>query len=142
MAVNSAVNLTLSLQPCSLSYHTTPHHITPHHSHHATGALAGEGAARDLARVVAAVQPTALIGAASVGGAFTRAVVRAMCDSVHAAAGQAAGGRGWRRPVVFALSNPTSRAECSAEQAWEWSLGRAVYASGVTCHQWGLIWPL
>ncbi len=66
---------------------------------------------------IAGVKPHVLIGATGAPGTFTREVIEAM-----------------RRinttPVVFALSNPTSKAECTAEQAYAWSEGRAVFASG------------
>ena len=62
-------------------------------------------------------KPTILIGTSGTPGLFTESVVRAM------AAVQA-------RPLVFPLSNPTSRAECSAEQAIHWSDGRAIVATG------------
>ena len=64
-----------------------------------------------------AVAPHVLIGATGAPGTFTRAVVERM--SAHNA-----------RPVLFALSNPTSRAECTADQAYQWSRGQAVFASG------------
>jgi len=64
-----------------------------------------------------ALRPTALIGVSGQPQTFTEEVVRAVA-SCHA------------RPLVFALSNPTSKAECTARQAYEWSQGRAIFASG------------
>jgi malate dehydrogenase (oxaloacetate-decarboxylating)(NADP+) len=71
----------------------------------------------DLVATIEAFRPTALVGACGQGGRFTRPVVEAM-------------GRVTERPIIFALSNPTSKAECTAEQAYTWSSGRAVFASG------------
>lgn len=71
----------------------------------------------DLLSVVEALKPHALVGVSGTPQAFTEPVVRAMA-------------RLNRRPVVFALSNPTSKAECTAEQAYAWSDGRAIFASG------------
>jgi malate dehydrogenase (oxaloacetate-decarboxylating)(NADP+) len=70
-----------------------------------------------LIEAVRALKPTALIGVSGMPATFTKEVVEAM-------AAQNA------RPVVFALSNPTSKAECTAQQAYEWSGGRAIFASG------------
>ncbi|MFZ5495718.1 MAG: NAD-dependent malic enzyme [Verrucomicrobiota bacterium] len=71
----------------------------------------------DLPAIVEVLKPHALIGVSGTPQAFTEPVVRAMAR-LH------------RRPVVFALSNPTSKAECTAEQAYAWSDGRAIFASG------------
>jgi malate dehydrogenase (oxaloacetate-decarboxylating)(NADP+) len=75
------------------------------------------GALPDLAAVIENFKPTVLIGASGKGGLFTESVLRAMA-------------RLNERPIVFALSNPTSKAECTAEQAYAWTEGRAVFASG------------
>ncbi|MEO6133236.1 MAG: NAD-dependent malic enzyme [Saprospiraceae bacterium] len=62
-------------------------------------------------------RPNVLIGATGAPGSFTQEIVELMC-SIN------------ERPVIFALSNPTSRAECTAEQAYTWSDGKVVFASG------------
>ncbi len=71
----------------------------------------------DFAAAVEALKPTAIVGVAAVGGTFTEKVVAAMA-------------RINPRPIVFALSNPTSQSECTAEQAYRWSGGRALFACG------------
>ena len=63
------------------------------------------------------IKPHVLIGATGAPNTFTREVVETMSQINE-------------RPTIFALSNPTSRAECTAEQAYQWSDGRAVFASG------------
>ena len=71
----------------------------------------------DFLAAVRALRPTAIVGVAASAGAFTREVVEEMT-------------RLNEHPIVFALSNPTSKSECTAEQAYEWSAGRALFASG------------
>jgi malate dehydrogenase (oxaloacetate-decarboxylating)(NADP+) len=71
----------------------------------------------DLETIVRRVRPSALIGASGQPGIFTRPVLEALAAEEE-------------HPVVFALSNPTSKAECTARQAYEWTGGRAIFASG------------
>jgi malate dehydrogenase (oxaloacetate-decarboxylating)(NADP+) len=66
---------------------------------------------------ISALSPTALIGVSTAAGAFDRRVVEKMAANHE-------------RPIIFALSNPTSKSECTAEQAYGWSGGRAIFASG------------
>ena len=73
--------------------------------------------AADLMTAVEALKPTALVGVSGMSQAFTQPVVEAMA-------------RFNEKPIVFALSNPTSKAECTAEQAYTWTEGRAIFASG------------
>ena len=72
---------------------------------------------RDLVEVLRAARPTVLIGVSGVGGRFDRTVIETLAAITP-------------RPVVLALSNPTSKSECTARQAYEWTAGRAVFASG------------
>ena len=78
---------------------------------------AHDHAPADFVSAIDAVKPDILIGATGAPGTFTREVVERMAALND-------------RPVIFALSNPTSRAECTAEQAYEWSDGRVIFASG------------
>jgi malate dehydrogenase (oxaloacetate-decarboxylating)(NADP+) len=73
---------------------------------------------KDLVKTIETLKPTVLIGVSTKGGAFNQRVVEAMC-------------RLNERPIIFALSNPTNKAECTAEQAYTWSKGKALFAAGV-----------
>jgi len=72
---------------------------------------------RDFAEAIQALEPTVILGLSGQSGKFTQEVVEAMAVIND-------------RPIIFALSNPTSQAECTAEQAYTWSDGRAIFASG------------
>jgi malate dehydrogenase (oxaloacetate-decarboxylating)(NADP+) len=76
-----------------------------------------------LEAVIEYVKPTALIGLTATFGVFTESVVRALKASVDM------GGMG-RRPILFPLSNPLTKAECTFEQAITWTEGTAIFASG------------
>jgi malate dehydrogenase (oxaloacetate-decarboxylating)(NADP+) len=73
---------------------------------------------RDFVAAIESIKPTTIIGVSTIGGAFTQRVIEAMSRIND-------------RPVVLALSNPTEHAECTAEQAYTWSKGKAIYAAGV-----------
>jgi malate dehydrogenase (oxaloacetate-decarboxylating)(NADP+) len=72
----------------------------------------------DFVSAIESIGPTTIIGVSTVGGTFTQKVIEAMA-------------RINERPVVLALSNPTDHAECTPEQAYTWSNGKAIYAAGV-----------
>jgi malate dehydrogenase (oxaloacetate-decarboxylating)(NADP+) len=73
---------------------------------------------RDFLGAIESLKPTAIVGGINKGKSFTREIIEAMA-------------RLNRRPIIFALSNPTDHAECTAEEAYRWSEGRALYAAGV-----------
>lgn len=72
---------------------------------------------RTFLEAVEIVKPTAIVGVAGTGRAFDEKVLTALAKQVE-------------RPIVFALSNPTSKAECTAEEAYRWTEGRCIFASG------------
>jgi len=76
------------------------------------------GPTRDFVAAIESVKPTTIIGVSTIGGAFNQKVIEAMA-------------RINERPVILALSNPTEHAECTPEQAYTWSKGKAIYAAGV-----------
>ena len=84
-----------------------PHNLPYAHAHEPMGFVAA----------IRSIEPHVLIGATGRPGTFTQEVVETMAE-INA------------RPVIFALSNPTSQAECTPEQAYRWSGGRAIFASG------------
>jgi len=84
---------------------------------HKRAAAQDRTALPDLMSAIESFQPTVLVGACGCGSLFTQPVLQAMTKSCAT-------------PVVFALSNPTSKAECTAEQAYAWTGGRAIFAAG------------
>jgi malate dehydrogenase (oxaloacetate-decarboxylating)(NADP+) len=73
---------------------------------------------KNFVAAIESIKATTIIGVSTIGGTFTRKVVEAMS-------------RINERPVILALSNPTEHSECTAEQAFTWSKGKAIYAAGV-----------
>jgi malate dehydrogenase (oxaloacetate-decarboxylating)(NADP+) len=73
---------------------------------------------RDFVAAIESIKPTTIIGVSTIGGAFNQKVIEAMARTNE-------------RPVILALSNPTEHAECTPEQAYSWSKGKAIYAAGV-----------
>lgn len=78
---------------------------------------------RTLDQVIEYVKPSALVGLTATFGCFDEPTIRALKSSVDA------GGPG-RRPILFPLSNPLTKAECTFEQAMQWTDGSAIFASG------------
>lgn len=72
---------------------------------------------KDLREIVEYVKPHALIGLSAAGPVWTEPIVQALCQ-------------GTESPLVFPLSNPTPKAEISAENAYSWSKGRCIFAGG------------
>lgn len=75
------------------------------------------GYINNLLDVINTVKPSVLIGVAAVSGSFTEDICQSMAEFND-------------RPVILALSNPTSKAECTAEQAYTWTQGKCIFASG------------
>jgi len=73
--------------------------------------------ASTLLEAVERIRPTALVGVAGIGRAFTADILQLMGEINHS-------------PMIFALSNPTSKAECTPQEAYGATGGRAIYASG------------
>jgi malate dehydrogenase (oxaloacetate-decarboxylating)(NADP+) len=74
-------------------------------------------ATKSFVDAIHAIRPTGIIGVSTVPKLFNQAVIEAMCQVNE-------------RPIIFPYSNPTSRSECTAEEAYTWSKGKAIFASG------------
>jgi len=72
---------------------------------------------RSFVEAIESIKPTAIVGVSTVPKLFNQQVIEAM-SRVNA------------RPIIFPYSNPTSRSECTAEEAYRWSNGKAIFASG------------
>ena len=86
-------------------------------AHHKLNYAHDHAPVADLLGAIKALQPSAIIGVSAVGGTFTKAVLEEMAKINQ-------------RPIIFALSNPTSHAECTAEEAYRHTGGRALFACG------------
>jgi len=71
----------------------------------------------NLMDVIKAVKPTILVGVSGQGQTFTEPIVKEMMKFS-------------KQPIIFALSNPTTKSECTAQQAYKWTKGKAIFASG------------
>ncbi|KAG2718348.1 hypothetical protein I3760_03G216300 [Carya illinoinensis] len=72
---------------------------------------------KDLLSAVKVIKPTILVGTSGVGKTFTKEVIEAVSSFNQ-------------KPIILALSNPTTQSECTAEEAYTWSKGQAIFASG------------
>jgi len=72
---------------------------------------------KNFVEAIESIKPTAIIGVSTVPKLFNQQVIEAMS-------------RVNKRPIIFPYSNPTSRSECTAEEAYKWSNGQAIFASG------------
>ncbi|GMH92443.1 hypothetical protein TrST_g1894 [Triparma strigata] len=86
-------------------------------AHHKLPYAHDVGEAKTLEEAVQLIKPTAIVGVSAQPQTFTESVIKHMAKTN-------------KNPIVFALSNPTSKAECTAEQAYKWSDGNCVFASG------------
>jgi len=77
----------------------------------------GDKQIKELKDIVDDVKPNVLVGLSGQGGSFDEEIIKLMKDNNE-------------RPIIFALSNPTRNAECTAEQAYKWTDGKAIFASG------------
>ncbi len=71
----------------------------------------------NLMDVIKAVKPTILVGVSGQGQTFTPEIIKEMLNYS-------------KQPIIFALSNPTSKSECTAQEAYKWTKGKAIFASG------------
>lgn len=72
---------------------------------------------QDLEKIVKAIKATALLGVSGQGHTFTESVCKAVLEHN-------------KRPIIFPMSNPTSKSECSAEEAYKWTNNKCIFASG------------